>query len=376
MNNVFHTFLTVFLLLFLYILASLGYLFYLILLMVRAVQNRLLKLSVVLLFLLLSLATASLGYIFYYPKESIGSDVKMEIERGTSLYSICNTLSDSGVVRDGKILYYYLRLFSKGSNIKAGSYLIAKNSGLVNLLPQFETPLNEDVSVTIPEGINIWSTAQIFSRDLNIDSAKFVDLATDTIFVQKLGIKGAKTVEGYLYPETYFFPENSSAEDVIKLMVSYAKNSYASINSSWVTEKFTNLQILSLASVVEDEAQAAHERARISAVFHNRLKRGIPLGADATVRYSIKKFTGPLRVSELNNNSPYNTRKFKGIPPGPICSPGIAAIEATIHPLETDELFFVAKWDGSGEHSFSSTNSEHNRKKMAIRKNNRDKQNW
>jgi UPF0755 protein len=105
-------------------------------------------------------------------------------------------------------------------------------------------------------------------------------------------------------------------------------------------------------------------------VFHNRLRLGYPLGADPTVRYALKKFSGDLRVSELNSPSPYNTRRFPGLPPGPICSPGKGALIAAAAPLETKDLYFVARWDGSGTHDFSATNAEHERKKIDIRKRN------
>ena len=127
-------------------------------------------------------------------------------------------------------------------------------------------------------------------------------------------------------------------------------------------------QTVVLASIIEKEAVVESERPRISAVFHNRLNKGMPLGADPTVRYIFKKFSGPLLVSELKNRSPYNTRIFAGLPPGPICSPGLASLKAALLPVESRELYFVAKWDGSGAHDFSLTYEEHNRKKETIQR--------
>jgi UPF0755 protein len=123
-----------------------------------------------------------------------------------------------------------------------------------------------------------------------------------------------------------------------------------------------------LGSIIEKEAQRPEERARISAVFHNRLRLHIPLGADPTVRYVFKKFSGPLLKDELKSPSLYNTRVNPGLPPGPICSPGLAAIKAALTPMASKELYFVAKWDGTGGHAFSFTNAEHNQKKLAIRR--------
>jgi UPF0755 protein len=181
----------------------------------------------------------------------------------------------------------------------------------------------------------------------------------------------APTLEGYLYPNTYRFPDNVSAKEIIiKMVNSFDKVYKTLVPNRNITDKFTKNQIVTIASIVEKEAAIPSERERISAVFHNRIRMGYPLGADPTVRYALHKFDGPLTVSDLNNSSPYNTRKYSGLPPGPICSPGKGALQAAMSPAETKELYFVAKWDGSGAHDFSLTNEEHNRKKMIIRQNN------
>jgi UPF0755 protein len=129
----------------------------------------------------------------------------------------------------------------------------------------------------------------------------------------------------------------------------------------------TKREIIILASIVEKEAVLAEERPRIAGVFYNRLALRQPLGADPTVRYALKKFSGPLTFADLNVASPYNTRRFTGLPPGPICSPGRASLIAAMSPMRTNELYFVARWDGSGAHEFSVTNEEHSRKKLTIR---------
>jgi UPF0755 protein len=132
----------------------------------------------------------------------------------------------------------------------------------------------------------------------------------------------------------------------------------------------TRRQIVIVASIVEKEAVLGAERPRIAGVFFNRLRLGLPLGADPTVRYIFRKWSGPLYMSELNSPSAYNTRRNKGLPPGPICSPGRASLAAAVSPLQTNELYFVAKWDGSGGHEFSLTYEDHVRKTYSIRRNN------
>jgi len=185
-----------------------------------------------------------------------------------------------------------------------------------------------------------------------------------------LGISAA-SLEGYLFPDTYRFSPDAGCRDVIERMVHRFHSVYESIPfDSGIEQEYTRHQIVTMASIVEKEATVAGERPRIAGVFFNRLRKGYPLGADPTVRYALRKFSGPLRVSELKTPSPYNTRRFAGLPPGPICSPGRGSLNAAASPLETRELYFVAKWDGSGEHDFSKTNAEHERKKKAIRRRN------
>ncbi len=230
--------------------------------------------------------------------------------------------------------------------------------------------------VKVTEGMTLWQTASEICKQYPVDSTRFVDLCSDTAFISSLGFEGDTSLEGYLYPETYSIPLKSNEKKLISIMVKQFKRIYDSLPKEGKGSSMDRHSLVTLASIVEKEAQVAHERARISAVFHNRLDRGIPLGADATVRYAIRKFSGPLRVSELKNRSPYNTRIHKELIPGPICSPGKAALEATLKPIESNELFFVAKWDGSGEHYFSSTNAEHNRLKMRVRKENAALSNW
>ena len=226
-----------------------------------------------------------------------------------------------------------------------------------------------DIALTVPEGLTIEQTATRISQTIKIDTSEFIRLCYDTTFVRDLGI-GAISLEGYLYPNTYRFQENVTVKDIIRRMVKQFEIAYESLKPDQaITQKFSRHEIVTIASIVEKEAAVANEQGRIAGVFHNRLRIGYPLGADPTVRYAIKKFNGPLRVSELNNPSPY-IRRFAGLPPGPICSPGMGALQAAIFPDKTKDLYFVAKWDGSGEHDFSVTNEEHTRKKLMIRRQN------
>lgn len=327
--------------------------------------------------LLLMIAVGAVYFIgFYAPESAVGEEVEYSVKKGATYYSVSTDLEKLGVIRSGKAFYYYAR-FKKLPGLKAGKYKLNKSSGPVRAsLALLSTPIIDELKFTVPEGRTIEQTAGIIANAFPVDSARFVSHCYDTAFINQLGFEGYRSLEGMLFPETYSFPKESDEKRIIQKMVSHFQKIYKAIPPTEKSDSMTLNEIVTMASVVEKESQAPHERSRIAAVFYNRLNRGIPLGADATVRFSIKKFSGPLRVSELNNNSPYNTRKFKGLPPGPICSPGAAALEAALNPIKSKELFFVAKWDGSGEHYFSKTNAEHNRMKMKIRRQNRDKANW
>jgi UPF0755 protein len=197
-----------------------------------------------------------------------------------------------------------------------------------------------------------------------------VKVCQDSNEARKYGI-GAPSLEGYLFPDTYRFPPDISPEGIVKRMMEHFNEMYETIARPPGAETgLTKHETVVLASIIEKEAELASERPLISGVFHNRLKKGIPLGADPTTRYIFGKFSGPLLASELSAQSPYNTRLHAGLPPGPICSPGLASLTAALCPQQTKMLFFVAKWDGSGSHDFSMTNEEHTRKKDAIRRSN------
>lgn len=247
-----------------------------------------------------------------------------------------------------------LAIFNRGDGIKTAA---------TRLL--FAKPI--EISIMIPEGLTIDQTAQHIARSCPLDTAKFAALCHDSAFIASCGIQ-ATSLEGYLFPSTYRLPEKAPVEEIIKRMTAQHNAVWSQITvQQELAAKLSHHQIVTMASIVEREATLHSEQPRISGVFHNRLRLGYPLGADPTVRYALKKFSGALRVSELNSNSPYNTRKFPGLPPGPICSPGKGALEAAANPLVTKDMYFVAKWDGSGEHDFSVTNAEHDRKKIAIR---------
>ena len=214
-------------------------------------------------------------------------------------------------------------------------------------------------SDTVPEGLTIVQIADLASQDSLTDRAEFLRLAKDREFIASLGIK-AETLEGYLYPDTYKFPRQVKAREVLVAMVEQLRQVVGPDLLARMQELKMNMhEVLTLASVIEKETGSGGERPEISAVFHNRLKKHIPLQSDPTVIYGLPVFDGNLHKKDLSSPSPYNTYRVQGLPPGPIANPGIQAIRATLYPSDSRSLYFVSRNDGT--HQFSATLIEHNK---------------
>lgn len=214
-------------------------------------------------------------------------------------------------------------------------------------------------TVTIPEGYTITQIADVIDGQAITSREEFLRLASDKSFIKTLGIS-AETVEGYLFPDTYRFARMTPAKEVIRTMVDQLGRV---MTEEWQARaKEMNLtvhQVLTLASVIEKETGSGDERPQISSVFHNRLRKRIPLQSDPTVIYGLPNFDGNLHKKDLSHPSPYNTYRWSGLPPGPIASPGADSIQAALYPVTSKYLYFVSRNDGT--HHFSATLGEHNR---------------
>lgn len=348
-----------------YLLAYAGYLFYGILWLVRFMQT---SKKLLILCIIIILLCAGTGYYVLFPVHPAGASVDIRVNHGTSLRSIALVLEKRKVITWAPALIAWMKYRGMEKHFQAGHFVFYEHEGAVSAAQKLLHAQPVEVAVTIPEGLTIEQTALLFQNALKIDTTEFDSLCTAPDFIGKLGVD-APMLEGYLFPDTYRFSEDVTAADIIRRMVAHFDETCKAL--TWPPDGQSHLskgQVVILASIIEKEAVVESERLRISAVFHNRLKKGMPLGADPTVRYIFKKFSGPLLVSELKSQSPYNTRIFAGLPPGPICSPGLASLRAALSPVESRELYFVAKWDGSGAHDFSLTYEEHNRKKESIQR--------
>jgi UPF0755 protein len=215
-----------------------------------------------------------------------------------------------------------------------------------------------EYEVVIPEGYNLYQIAWTLSgTPLVSDPQEFIKLVKNKEYVQSLGID-ADTLEGYLYPDTYFFPKGIKLEDIPRKMVQRYNAAFVDSYRDRAEELgFTEHEIVTLASIVEKEAKIPSERKLIAAVYLNRLKRGMRLQADPTAVYGTKAWITKVTAQDLKRKSPYNTYLHKGLPPGPISNPGEGAILATLYPDNDDYLFFVAQGDGS--HFFSKDYASH-----------------
>jgi len=296
--------------------------------------------------------------------------VLVEIPKGSSAAKVSQILKDKGVWTDGLAFKVWNKLHKPA--LKAGWYEIPPKQTLEEITALLESGKNAVRKVTIPEGRASWEIPAYLKKafpDLNED--RWNALVQDPKFAQSLGVE-ASSLEGYLLPETYPFPIDADEETILKQMVAanlkVRDEMKGKASPMWDTLGNWH-RVLTLASVVEEETGKVDERPLIAGVFHNRLRIGMPLGADPTVRFIFRNLTGPIYKSQLNSDNPYNTRKFKGLMPGPISNPGRKAIEAALFPADTKALYFVAKDDGSGTHFFSTNLSDHNKYKDVAAKN-------
>lgn len=302
------------------------------------------------------------------PRPGPHEKVSIVIHRGSTSRSIADSLSRHNIISLRPAFLALLKWSGTSRRIHAGRYTFSTREGVVAAVYELATVRPKEIAVTIPEGLTIEQTAARIAPALSFDTTEFIDLCRDSAFVAEVAPSGAASLEGFLFPDTYAFTDGTTPAEAIRRMAGRFRQKWAAIDTvSPSPQGLSEIQVVTLASIVEKEAEVALERPRIAGVFYNRIRIGMTLGADPTVRYIFRKFSGPLLASELGFDSPYNTRRHPGLPPGPICSPGLASLQAALSPLQSNELYFVAKWDGSGEHEFSTTNDEHNRKKMEIR---------
>ncbi len=291
---------------------------------------------------------------------------EVRIEPGMNARAIGQLLVRHNLVHNARLFEWTARLQDKARHLEAGLYRLdgrLSTPQLVNALLQ--API-QTRRVTIPEGLTRQAIGGLLQAHGLVDSARFVRLTADRDLIDELGL-AVPTLEGYLFPETYFFDPETSEKAVITRLVTQFKRIFTDSLQTRLGElDLTQHQALTLASIVEGEAQKASERPLISGVFHRRLQLGRRLESCATVEYALGVHKARLTNADLEVVSPFNTYRHAGLPPAPICNPGRLSIMATLYPTQTNYLYFVARGDGG--HIFSRTNREHERAKRAVRR--------
>jgi UPF0755 protein len=282
--------------------------------------------------------------------------ITIVVNQGATFFSIANQLKENHLILSKRLFLKLVDFKNAGSKLKAGVYTFSCKDTMVTILKDLITGSKNSIKFTIPEGSNNKQIAQIISKNIEIDKEKFIKIAA------------MRNLEGYLMPETYFVVPGMSEEQIIDMMYNEFNKKITPDMLQRAKEINMNFKdIVILASIIEKEALKANERPIISAVFYNRLRKNIRLQSCATVLYAMGINKEKLTIEDTKFKSPYNTYLHSGLPPGPICSPGIASIKATLYPAKVKSLFFVSK--GDGQHLFADTLKEHNKNKQEVSKN-------
>jgi UPF0755 protein len=291
---------------------------------------------------------------------------RVRVPAGASLRSVAEGLADSGWVRQPRLLAWWAGRAGMDRRVQAGRYRLARGASPREVMAQLVSGKVETTRVTIPEGWREEQILRILADSLEIDSGELRAAAGDSVWIRGAGLPRPR-LEGYLFPATYVFPKEAAPRVALERMVREAKTRL----TPDLCERAARLgigpdQAVTFASIVQAEAARIPEMPRIAGVFWRRLRLGWRLEADPTVRYALERFTGPLLYKDLEVDSPYNTYRVRGLPPGPIGNPGMDALRAVLWPdTMGKEMFFVASGDGS--HRFSRTLAEHDRARRAVR---------
>ena len=297
-------------------------------------------------------------YVFYWTPADGSYPVEVRVEQGDSLATVVRKLRDQRLIANGFLFSLWARLNGLEKKIHQGLYRFETRVPPREILDRLVTGRGIFQTVTIPEGLTIKEIAELLDKMQIANKYKFIEEAANPTLLATLGLS-EKGLEGYLFPSTYHFTPATSEKDIISAMVEqFRKISMPLLNQRDDTSSLSSHEILTLASIIEKETGVDNERPLVSAVFHNRLKRLMPLQSDPTVIYGIKEFNGNLTRKNLQDSSPYNTYRITALPPGPICNPGLSSIRAALQPAQVPYLYFVSKNDGT--HLFSATIEAHN----------------
>ena len=276
--------------------------------------------------------------VIIWPQNNLKKEVSFQIPPGSSSHKVSKILKKNKIINNETFFILAVTLMGYEKKLQAGKFNFQKYTNNFQLIKK------------LVYGNEIEKKIGIKQRD-------FLEVSRHPQFLKKLGIV-AKSLEGYLFPETYFFSERVSPESIIETMVfQFRKNFSTEFKNRMQDIGFNEIEVITLASIIEGEAIFDIERSKVSSVYHNRLRRGMKLQADPTIQYIIEGPPRRLLNKDLKIESPYNTYLNYGLPPGPINNPGLQSIKAALFPMETNFYYFVAK--GDGYHTFTKTEKEH-----------------
>ena len=291
-----------------------------------------------------------------------GAEVFVDLPPGASVGGIGTRLAAAGVVPDVLTFRVAARLAGAERRLQAGEYRFADLATPFDVVARLARGDVFTRAVTFPEGLTMREMAAVFERSGLGAAAEFERATADGQRIRAFDPE-ARTLEGYLFPDTYALPRRSSPEALVDVMVAgFARAFDADLRARAAAVGLSAREVVTLASLVEKETATPGERPLIAAVYRNRLRRNMPLQCDPTVIYALMlagRWDGNLTRADLQINSPYNTYRYPGLPPGPIASPGRASLEAAVTPADVPHLYFVSRNDGT--HVFARTLAEHNR---------------
>ena len=304
------------------------------------------------------LLCAALAYIAWElnrPYAAFGEGTFLEFPKGTSTTGIARMLAASGVIPHSWT-FLAARALHPRRRLQAGEYRFAEPASVLEVYDRIARGDVFYYALTVPEGQNMFDIAAAAEKLDLFSSADFLRSARDTSLIRDLD-PAAPTLEGYLFPSTYHLTRHTSPEQLCRMMTAQFRETWKELGAPSGAHA-----TVTLASLIEREARVPIDRPLISSVLHNRLKIGMKLDCDPTTIYAALldgRYRGTIHQSDLASNSPYNTYRHAGLPPGPIANPGRSSLIAAMHPAETQYLYFVLRPDGSGAHNFSKSIAEH-----------------
>ncbi|MGD2136006.1 MAG: endolytic transglycosylase MltG [Gemmatimonadales bacterium] len=315
------------------------------------------------------LGVALLATVVACAQEPEAADpVEVTVPRGATLTSTARLLAEHGAVPSADLFRFYAKVSGRERSIQAGTYAIPAEASVREVLDLLGRGRPPERRVVVPEGLTLRETAAEIERVMGIATERFLAAGRDSVLRSRLDVP-AETLEGYLYPSTYRVRADASPNEIVRQMV---REFEARWQPAWTVRldalDMTRHEIVTLASIIEGEVRYGPDRPYVASVYHNRLRRGMRLQADPTVRYALGE-RRRLFERDYLTPSPYNTYLIDGLPPGPIGSPSTASLEAALFPANTNFLYFVARPDG--RHVFSRTYAEHRRAVAEVRRSER-----